>query len=98
MLCAMFLNAAIDQQCEKYIQEHGLKKKVEEAFNKKFRESGLSRPEYHGQLPEDHNGLGLMLLGITGQEVLPPKIYEKILHILYRLFPAHDGRCTAVFR
>ena len=78
MLCAMFLNAAIDQQCERYIDEHGLKKEVEAAFNKKFGKSGLSRPEYHGPLPEGHNGLGLMLLGLTGQDVLPTEIYEKI--------------------
>jgi methylmalonyl-CoA mutase len=55
-----------------------LEKKVEEALNKKFEGAGISRPEYQGQLPESHNGLGLMLLGITGQDVLPPKIYEKI--------------------
>ena len=25
-----------------------------------------SRPAYHGALPEGHNGLGLLLLGLTG--------------------------------
>ena len=29
-------------------------------------------------MPEGHNGLGLMLLGITGDEVLPNDIYQKI--------------------
>ncbi|MFN0013120.1 MAG: methylmalonyl-CoA mutase family protein, partial [Saprospiraceae bacterium] len=29
-------------------------------------------------LPEGNNGLGLLLLGITGDEVLPPDVYQKI--------------------
>ena len=80
ILCAFFLNAVVDQQCEKYILDHGMKKKVEEYIEKKFQKAGLSRPAYHGELPEGHNGLGLMLLGTSGKEVLPVEVYEKIMH------------------
>jgi methylmalonyl-CoA mutase len=77
-ICAFFMNAAIDQQCEKYIQENGLENKVEAKLKTKYENKGLPRPTYHGKLPEGNNGLGLMLLGITGDEVLPKDVYEKI--------------------
>jgi len=78
MLCAFFLNAAIDQQCEKYIQEHRFERKVEEVLYQKFDIAGNPRPAYRGDLPEGHDGLGLRLLGITGQEIIPADVYEKI--------------------
>ena len=39
---------------------------------------GLKRPIYRGELPKGNNGLGLLLLGITGDMVLPAKDYEHI--------------------
>jgi methylmalonyl-CoA mutase len=33
---------------------------------------------YHGELPPGHNGLGLRLLGVSGDQVLPREVYEKI--------------------
>ncbi len=78
MMLAFFLNAAIDQQCEKYIREHGLEDDVERKIEAIYREKGLPRPRYEGDLPEGHNGLGLMLLGVSGDEVLPREVYEKI--------------------
>src|SRR5690606_33061330 len=69
---------AIDQQCEKYIQEHGLEKEVEEKIEKIFKDKKADRPKYQGNLPEGNNGLGLMLLGVTGDEVLPADVYAKI--------------------
>src|SRR5690606_12842375 len=36
------------------------------------------RPRYTGQIPDGHDGLGLMLLGVTGDQVLPTEIYETI--------------------
>lgn len=77
-ICAFFMNAAIDQQCEKYITEHGLEHLVEDKLKEKYDSKGLKRPEYQGSIPEGNNGLGLMLLGITGDEVLPPDVYETI--------------------
>jgi methylmalonyl-CoA mutase len=78
MLLAFFMNAAIDQQCEKYIQENGLEKEVEKKIEDKYKKLGEPRPEYRGDLPEGNNGLGLMLLGVTGDEVLPEKVYKEI--------------------
>jgi methylmalonyl-CoA mutase len=78
MLLGFFMNAAIDQQCEYYIKENDLEKEVEEKINKIYKQSGLERPKYQGDLPEGNNGLGLMLLGVTGDQVLPLEVYNEI--------------------
>ena len=78
MLLGFFMNAAIDQQCEKYIKSHGLEAEVEEKIRKMYQDKGLERPEYRGELPEGNDGLGLMLLGVTGDQVLPSEIYNEI--------------------
>jgi methylmalonyl-CoA mutase len=78
MLLGFFMNAAIDQNCEKYIKEHKLEKTVEAAFKKTYDDKGLKRPLYQGKLPEGNNGLGLLLLGLTGDLVLPNDVYAKI--------------------
>jgi methylmalonyl-CoA mutase len=78
MLLAFFMNAAIDQQCEKYIHAHGLQSEVEAKIEAKYKSLGIPRPKYSGELPEGNNGLGLMLLGVTGDEVLPSEIYAAI--------------------
>jgi isobutyryl-CoA mutase len=77
-ICAFFMNAAIDQQCEKYIHSQGLTDEIEDKINKYFTERGVERPRFNGDLPEGNNGLGLMLLGITGDKVLPAEVYNKI--------------------
>ncbi|TVR89944.1 MAG: methylmalonyl-CoA mutase [Saprospirales bacterium] len=77
-ICAFFMNAAIDQVCEKYIKEHGLEDKVEKKFKEKYDDRGLPRPEYTGEIPEGNNGLGLMLLGLTGDEILPEETYREL--------------------
>jgi len=78
MLLGFFMNAAIDQQCEKYIKENNLEKDVEAKIKKIYKENGSERPTYRGDLPEGNNGLGLMLLGVTGDMVLPQEVYNKI--------------------
>lgn len=78
MLLGFFLNAAIDQNCEKYIKAHGLEKKVQSRINKLFSEKKMTRPIYNGELPEGNDGLGLLLLGVTGDQVLPAEVYEEI--------------------
>jgi len=55
IICAFFMNAAIDQQCELYIKANDA-----------------------AELPEGNDGLGLMLLGVTGDQVLPADVYNKI--------------------
>ena len=78
MLLAFFMNAAIDQNCEKYIRANKLESKVEDKLVIKYDKQAISRPSYQGDLPEGNDGLGLMLLGITGDEVLPADVYERI--------------------
>ncbi|WP_375578182.1 methylmalonyl-CoA mutase family protein [Marivirga tractuosa] len=78
MLLGFFMNAAVDQQCEKYIKENGLEAEVNKKIDRIFKEKGSARPQYRGELPANHNGLGLMLLGVTGDQVLPKDVYEKI--------------------
>lgn len=78
MLLGFFMNAAIDQACEKYIIENGLEKEVEEKIEAIYKEKGIPRPKYNGELPEGNNGLGLMLLGVTGDQVLDIETYNKI--------------------
>jgi methylmalonyl-CoA mutase len=78
MMLGFFMNVAIDQQCEKYIKANGLEKEVEQKIEAIYKKKGLKRPSYSGKLPEGNNGLGLMLLGVSGDEVLPKAVYEKI--------------------
>jgi methylmalonyl-CoA mutase len=78
VMMAFFLNAAIDQQCEKYIHENGLEEKTREIIKQKYAVAGMSSPKYSGELPSENKGLGLLLLGITGDEVLPHNEYERI--------------------
>ncbi|MBS1920168.1 MAG: methylmalonyl-CoA mutase family protein [Bacteroidetes bacterium] len=90
IILAMFMNAAIDQECEKKIKELGLDKDLERIKKEKFGDGLL--PKYLNSsessfiptsvggdalLPEGNNGLGLKLLGLSGDEVLPKEIYEQ---------------------
>ncbi|WP_340203052.1 methylmalonyl-CoA mutase family protein [Ascidiimonas sp. W6] len=78
MLLGFFMNAAIDQQCELYIKENGLEEEVAKKITAIYTKKGVQRPEYHGDLPEGNDGLGLMLLGVTGDQILPEAIYKEI--------------------
>ena len=117
MLLAFFMNAAIDQQCEKYIIENNLKEEVNKLIESKYEieklpkyisedgnaihhtliqktagtsnnvnditnvtesKSPLSGHRGAGYLPTGNNGLGLYLLGLSGEDVLPKEVYEKI--------------------
>jgi methylmalonyl-CoA mutase len=76
MILAFFMNAAIDQACEKHITENGLWDEVEARIDEIYGER--PRPVYHGELPSGNEGLGLRLLGVTGDQVLPADVYEEI--------------------
>lgn len=86
IIAAFFMNAAIDQQCEIYIKQHGLEQEIEEKIKSFFAGKEHLKPKYFnhsmsengGELPEGNNGLGLMLLGVTGDQVLPTDVYQKI--------------------
>jgi methylmalonyl-CoA mutase len=80
IILAFFINAAIDQQCEKRIKELGFESRVQEVLQKKY--GNGTAPHYHnplspGELPPGHNGLGLQLLGLSGDEVLQPEEYAE---------------------
>jgi methylmalonyl-CoA mutase len=80
MILAFFMNAAIDQQCEIYIRKNGLLEEVEKKIQKLKVFQNLARfnPQYNSDLPEGNDGLGLLLLGVTGDQVLDREVYEKI--------------------
>ena len=78
MMLSFFMNAAIDQQCEKYIKENGLEKEVDKKIEAIYKKKGVEIPRYKGKLPEGNDGLGLMLLGVNGDQVLPAKVYAEI--------------------
>jgi isobutyryl-CoA mutase len=80
MILAFFLNAAIDQQCEKWMEVNGQWSMVNDALNRKFPQ--VSPPKYYTvssaeHLPDGNTGLGLKLLGLSGDEVLPAHIYQQ---------------------
>ncbi|HEX7965528.1 MAG TPA: methylmalonyl-CoA mutase family protein [Gammaproteobacteria bacterium] len=77
MILAMFMNTAIDQQVEKHLKEDPKRwaeaeKKIADIYK------GKQRPKYHGELPPDSDGLGLALLGVTGDELVDAETYARI--------------------
>jgi isobutyryl-CoA mutase len=86
IIAAFFMNAAIDQQCEIYITENNLQAEVEATIAAIYAGKEHLRPTYFDNsaaengatLPDGNNGLGLMLLGVTGDQVLPKDVYETI--------------------
>ena len=76
MLLGYFMNAAIDQQCELYIKANGLENEVRQKIKDIY--GNMTPPSYQGELPPGNDGLGLMLLGVTGDQVLPEKTYNEI--------------------
>ena len=76
MILAFFLNAAIDQACETYITENEMWDEVEARIGEIL--GDMPSPEYSGDLPASHDGLGLRLLGVTGDQVLPADVYERL--------------------
>lgn len=76
IVLAFFMNAAIDQQCELFIKENGLEEEVKAKLKVIFKDK--PQPTYQGGIPEGNDGLGLMLLGVSGEEVLPAEVYQKI--------------------
>ena len=91
MLLAFFMNAAIDQQCEKYIIENNLQEEVNKKIEATYSIDNLPRyidvngkeivpvkGNFNGLLPQGNDGLGLRLLGLTGEDVLPKEVYQKI--------------------
>ncbi|WP_147652118.1 methylmalonyl-CoA mutase family protein [Vulcaniibacterium gelatinicum] len=77
IILAMFMNTAVDQQVEKYLRADGARWEAAHAAIERLFE-GRQRPQYSGMLPEGNDGLGLALLGVTGDQLVEPEVYEKI--------------------
>ena len=77
MILAMFMNTAVDQQVEKYLRADQQRWDAAHAKIEKMFE-GKRRPEYSGMLPEGNDGLGLGLLGVTGDQLVEPEVYARI--------------------
>ena len=78
MVLGFFMNAAIDQGCEKWIREQGQADEVERKIADLYAARGAERPRYDGDLPRGNDGLGLNLLGVSGDEVLDAETYARI--------------------
>jgi methylmalonyl-CoA mutase len=76
MILAFFMNTAIDQQIEKHLRETGKWERAQKTIDKYFK--GCQRPRYEGELPPGNDGLGLGLLGISGDKVVDAKTYTRI--------------------
>ena len=77
IILAFFMNAAIDQQVERHLDETGGWDAASARLDAYFADHG-GRPQYTGELPTTNEGLGLRLLGATGDMVLEPDVYERI--------------------
>ncbi|MFC5439800.1 methylmalonyl-CoA mutase family protein [Rhodanobacter ginsenosidimutans] len=77
MILAMFMNTAIDQNVERYLREDDARwaaaeKKIAALYKDK------PRPQYLGDLPKGNEGLGLGLLGVSGDELVDAETYARI--------------------
>jgi methylmalonyl-CoA mutase len=77
IILAFFMNAAIDQNVEKHLRESG-GWEVAQRLDEHFAASDAGRPVYDGELPESNTGLGLGLLGVSGDMIVEPEVYERI--------------------
>jgi methylmalonyl-CoA mutase len=77
IILAMFMNTAIDQQVEKHLRADQARWDAAHATIEKLFEN-KRRPEYSGALPETNDGLGLGLLGVTGDQVVDAETYANI--------------------
>jgi methylmalonyl-CoA mutase len=81
IILAMFLNTAVDQRVERYLRAEGRWREAElriEALRREAAARGIAPPAYRGELPQGHDGSGLALLGVTGDQLLEPQVYARI--------------------
>ncbi|WP_249010685.1 methylmalonyl-CoA mutase family protein [Conexibacter sp. DBS9H8] len=78
IILAFFMNAAIDQQVERHLDETGGWPEAHQRLEAYFSERDHGRPRYAGELPATNTGRGLALLGVSGDMLLPPEVYARI--------------------
>ncbi|MBS0387172.1 MAG: methylmalonyl-CoA mutase family protein [Proteobacteria bacterium] len=77
IILAMFMNTAIDQRVERYLKDHNRWAAAEQRIAEllgPLRTRGLPLPSYQGELPDGHDGSGLALLGVSGQQLVAPGV------------------------
>ncbi|MGH8300600.1 MAG: methylmalonyl-CoA mutase family protein [Steroidobacteraceae bacterium] len=80
MILAMFMNTAIDQRVERHLRAEGRWSEAQRRIAELGRaaEAGIAPPAYKGEWPAGHDGSGLALLGVTGDELVEREVYERI--------------------
>jgi isobutyryl-CoA mutase len=81
IILAMFMNTAIDQQVERHLKAEGRWADAQQriaALHAEAAARGVAPPAYRGALPAHHDGTGLALLGVTGDQLLEPSDYQRI--------------------
>ncbi len=81
MILAMFMNTAIDQQVERYLRADGRWAAAERkiaALHAEAAARGVAPPAYKGVLPHGHDGSGLALIGVAGDQLVEREVYERI--------------------
>ncbi|HTY48683.1 MAG TPA: methylmalonyl-CoA mutase family protein, partial [Steroidobacteraceae bacterium] len=77
MILAMFMNTAVDQQVERFLREDGrweaARARIAQLHGE-IRARGGAVPEYAGELPPGHDGSGLLLLGLSGRQLIAPGV------------------------
>ncbi len=76
MILAMFMNTAIDQRVERYLRQSGGWPEAQRRIAALGKEGSL--PHYRGELPDGHDGSGLALLGVSGDQLLDRETFEKV--------------------
>jgi methylmalonyl-CoA mutase len=73
IILAMYMNAAIDQAVERELRASGGWAAVEAKLKAR-----RDAPRYQGELPRGHDGTGLGLLGLSGDQVVDAATYARI--------------------
>ena len=87
MLLGMFMNTAIDQRVERFLKAEGrwaaTEKRIAEIHDA-IRKRGQAVPRYIGDLPEGHDGSGLVFLGFTSDALIAPGVLTAEEHAKLR--------------
>jgi len=78
IMLAFFLNTAIDQRVERHLKEQGLWEDARGRMAGFFAAGSAPAPQYRSELPPGHDGLGLGLLGVSGDRLVPPDVYARL--------------------
>jgi methylmalonyl-CoA mutase len=76
MILAMYMNTAVDQRVERHLRGTGQWQTAERRIAEIY--GNRERPCYRGELPQGHDGSGLGLLGVTGDQLVDRETYQRI--------------------